>query len=86
METNVAITTLDNPFDPITEFQSWLSYDIQKGYGTCEKLARIVCNLPDSLSDEENNYFVEEAINDLVKEGTYDKDGNFVEYKKVFKN
>lgn len=85
MQEDVAITTEDNPYDPFNEFKSWLTYDIQQGYYTCEKLAAIVHNLPDSLTQEENNYFVNEAINDLIKKGCYNKDGKFVEYKKCFK-
>ena len=86
MQADVAITTVDNPFNPFTEFTSWLSYDIQMGYYTCERLASIVNCLPESLTNEENNYFVELAIDDLIKEGCVDKNGQFVEYKKVFKN
>lgn len=85
MQNDVAITTLDNPFNPFTEFNSWLSYDIQMGYCTCERLASIVHNLPDSLTDEENTYFVNEAIDELIKIGCYSKNGKFTEYKKVFR-
>ena len=86
MNEDVAITTEDNPFDPFKEFDSWLSYDIQMGYCTCERLASIVHNLPDALTNEENNYFVNEAIDELIKAGTYNKSGQFVEYKKVLRN
>lgn len=83
MQKEIAITTEDNPFDPFTEFDSWLSYDIQMGYCTCERLAAIDDSCPRSLSDDENNYFVEEAINELLKRGCINKNGQFVEYKKV---
>lgn len=86
MQEDVAITTVDNPFDPFTEFDSWLSYDIQMGYYTCERLASIVHNLPESLTQEENNWFVNEAIDELIKVGCYSKSGQFVEYKKLFRN
>ena len=79
----VAITTEDNPYDPFTELESWRSYDIQMGYFTCERLASLVHNLPESLSDDENNYFVESAIDELIQSGTYNKSGKFVEYIKV---
>ena len=85
MQDDVAITTIDNPYDPFNEFDSWLSYDMQMGYYTCERLASIVHNLPDSLTDDENNFFVNEAINELLKAGCYNKSGQFVEYKKVFR-
>ena len=85
MVNQIAITTEDNPFDPITEFQSWLSYDIQMGYYTCERLGSLVHNLPDSLSVDENNYFVEQAIDELIKQGCTSKFGVPIEYKKVIK-
>ena len=86
MQEDVAITTEDNPFNPFTEFTSWLSYDIQMGYYTCERLASIVNNLPEALTQEENNYFVNEAIDELIKVGCYNKQGKFIEYKKLFRN
>ena len=86
MNEDVAITTEDNPFDPFLEFTSWLSYDIQQGYCTCERLAAIVHNLPEALTNEENNFFVNEAIDELIAAGTYNKAGHFIEYKKVFRN
>jgi len=79
----VAITTADNPYNPFTELESWRTYDIQMGYFTCERLASLVHNLPDSLSDDENNYFVESAIDELIQDGVYNKFGQFVEYIKV---
>ena len=31
-ETKVALTTVDNPFDPIDNYDEWLHYDEEKGY------------------------------------------------------
>ena len=35
------LTTVDNPFNPFTEFDSWLAYDEQSGYNTNGLLARL---------------------------------------------
>ena len=83
--TQLAITSIDNPYDPFTEFESWVTYDVQMGYFTCERLASIVHNLPDSLTQDENNFFIEKAIDELLKAGCYNKKGEFVEYKKLTK-
>ena len=48
-----ALTTFDNPFDPIDQFDSWFLYDIEKGYNTCERLARFA-NTSDQLTEKEN--------------------------------
>jgi hypothetical protein len=86
MQQDVAITSLDNPYDPFEEFTSWLTYDIQMGYYTCERLASLVIDLPDALTQEENNYFVNEAIDELLKTDCFDKNGKVITYKKVFRN
>lgn len=86
MQEDVTITSLDNPFNPFTDFKSWYAYDIQMGYNTCERLASIVKCVPESLTLEENNYFVEKAIDELIKYGCYDKTGQFVGYKKLFRD
>ena len=28
----VRITTIDNPFNPFTEWDEWFNFDLQKGY------------------------------------------------------
>lgn len=62
----VAITTIDNPFDPIDQFDSWLLFDKQNGYNTCEYLAR-VARTSDQFSDKENDEEVERAIDEIIK-------------------
>lgn len=79
METNVAITTFDNPFNPFTQFNDWFLYDIEKGYGTTEMLARFALT-SDQLSDEENDAEIERAIDEIIK---YDSIGI---YKKVHRS
>ena len=80
----VRITTIDNPFNPFTEWDEWFNFDLQKGYRTCEQLASITF-LSDQLSDSENNETVDAAITQLMKTGAIAKDGSIVEYKKVYR-
>jgi len=37
----IALSTSDNPYNPITDYDSWDAYDRMKGYGTAEYLARV---------------------------------------------
>lgn len=60
------LTTIDNPYDPFEQFTSWRLFDIEKGYFTCEHLARIV-NLTDDLSDKEVNDEIDRAMNEIIK-------------------
>ena len=62
----VAITTFDNPFNPFTQFTEWLLFDKEKGYNTCEYLARIA-KVEDNLSQQEYNRAVEQAIDSIIK-------------------
>lgn len=66
METQVAITTFDNPFDPFKEFESWFMFDVEKGYNTCSYLARIA-DITDSMSEQEANTEVERAIDEIIR-------------------
>lgn len=79
MSNEVALTTIDNPFDPFEQFNDWFEFDIEKGYYTCSRLARLA-DLSDDLSEVERNNEIERAIDELIK---YD----FLDiYKKVKRN
>lgn len=79
MKGDCMLTTFDNPFDPFTQFDSWFQFDIEKGYYSCSRLARIA-KLSDDLSDKEVDDEVERAIDEIIK---YD----FMNiYKKVRRN
>lgn len=60
------LTTIDNPYNPFTQFDSWFLYDTEKGYNTCGYLARIA-KTSDTLSEEENNAQVQKAIDEIIK-------------------
>lgn len=72
------LTTFDNPFDPFTQFDSWFAFDVEKGYYSCSRLARIA-KLSDDLSEKEADEEIERAIDEIIQ---YD----FLNiYKKVYK-
>ena len=69
------LTTFDNPHDPFKEFASWKKFDEEKGYFTCEYLARIVKS-SDELSETDEALSIEEAIDEIITEnilGMYKK-------------
>lgn len=62
----VRITTIDNPFDPFDNSENWLMFDIEKGYYTNNKIARLV-NLTDDMTDKEELEEIERAIDRLIE-------------------
>jgi len=65
-----ALTTIDNPYNPFTQFDEWLSFDTQRGYNTCGYLARIAKTSHD-LSEEDQALAILIAIDEIVKENVY---------------
>ena len=63
------LTTFDNPYDPFDEFTLWLMFDKEKGYNSCEHLARIVQPLlSEDLSDKEIDVITNAAIDAIIKD------------------
>ena len=65
-DTQVALTTSDNPYNPFRQFTNWFLFDVEKGYNSCAYLGRIA-RTSDQLSDEENHREIERAIDEIIK-------------------
>ena len=61
---NHMLTTIDNPYNPFTNFDDWFQFDEQKGYHTCSYLARIA-KTSNEFSDEDDAE-IEAAIDEIV--------------------
>lgn len=61
----IALTTVDNPFDPFKQFDEWFEYDFEKGYCSCSYLERIA-KTSNELSDADYDAEVEAAIDEIV--------------------
>jgi hypothetical protein len=66
MSNEFALTTIDNPYNPFDDFTLWLLFDKEKGYNTCEYLARTV-NLSSDLSEKEMEDEIERAMDEIIK-------------------
>lgn len=60
------LTTIDNPFDPFTQFDEWFAFDESKGYHSCSYLARIT-KTSDELSEADEEKAIELAIDEIVR-------------------
>ena len=60
------LTTIDNPFNPFEDFTSWRLFDLEKGYNSCERLARIA-ELSDDLPQKEIDEEIERAIDEIIR-------------------
>lgn len=66
MASECMLTTIDNPFDPFEQFTSWLMFDKEKGYDSCERLARIA-KFSDDMTEKEAEEENERAIDEIIK-------------------
>ena len=57
----IMLTTIDNPYNPFTQWDEWLKFDRDQGYYTNEYLASTVPD-DDSLSFDQTLQAFEEAM------------------------
>ena len=60
------LTTVDNPYDPFTQFDSWFAFDEQNGYHSCGLLSRII-DSSFEISEETEEMVTDEAMNEIVR-------------------
>ena len=65
-EAEFMLTTVDNPYDPFTQFENWLAFDEQNGYNTNGLLARLALT-SNELSDKENEMIISHAVDDILE-------------------
>ena len=65
-KTAVFLTTIDNPFNPNTQWDDWLRYDEDHGYYTTSYLARIA-KTSDELSSTDYLDAVEQAVDEICE-------------------
>ena len=60
------LSTIDNPFNPFENFDSWFLFDVEKGYNSCAYLARIT-KMSDEFTEDEEAEEIERAIDEIIK-------------------
>lgn len=62
----VTLTTVDNPYNPFTQYDEWNAFDVRKGYYTNSYLARISRTSPD-LPPADYEQAIEDAVDEAIK-------------------
>lgn len=65
--TESMVTTVDNPWDPFTQFREWYQYDVSSGYNTSALLARLVVT-SNELSVAYRRAIINDAVDEIVRE------------------
>lgn len=60
-----ALTTIDNPYDPIEQLDKWYVWDMVKGHNSCAYLDRIA-HTSDAMSEEEQTAEINRAIDEII--------------------
>ena len=61
------VTTVDNPFDPFTQFDDWYAYDERSGYHTTAYLARVLTTSHE-LSEADQSLAYDLAAKEIVEQ------------------
>ena len=67
MATEYMLTTNDNPYNPFTDFIRWNEFDVEMGYNTCCRLARL-SETPESVTDLEEKESINQAIDQIIED------------------
>lgn len=62
------LTTKDNPFNPIEQFDEWFQYDESKGYHSCNVLASHLMDSNGQMPIEDDANDVNETIDEIILE------------------
>lgn len=70
MEDDILLTTLDNPFNPFTDWNAWYTYDTARGHNTCNLIGRHA-----NPSEEVDDESAEQAMREIV---LHDPTNNYI--------
>lgn len=68
-EQHAMLSTIDNPWNPFTNWAEWFAFDVSHGYHCCNVLA-MFSRTSDSLSDADNSLEISNTIDEIIKHDT----------------
>lgn len=75
-EKDYMLTTVDNPYNPFTQWDLWYNFDTQTGYDSCSYLDR-VSTTSEGFTEAETDRELNRAIDWIVKNDPFNR------YRKV---
>ena len=66
-QTEYMLTTVDNPFDPFTQWDEWFAYDYKMGYDTPAFLARVAW-VSEDQSEPDQAVALDQAMDYIIQE------------------
>lgn len=74
-ESDVMLTTYNNPYDPFTNWDEWYTFDIKNGTDCCGYLSRIASEIlsNDSKLNNTNEAFIDDESMDEIIDQAMDK-------------
>ena len=60
------LTTVDNPYHPVDDFEKWLAFDEEHGYYTNQRVAKVQ-QTSRYLTDAENQRIINGIIDDFIR-------------------
>lgn len=82
MARSIALSTSDNPYNPITDYDNWERFDMEHKYYTNDYLDR-VCHTTRNFGDELYLQDIEHVIDEAVKFNLISCQAEGVSYVKV---
>ena len=61
------LTTVDNPFNPFTQYDEWYAYDTMMGYNTLAFLDRVAV-VSSEISEADQQLAIQLSIEEIVEE------------------
>lgn len=69
-----ALSTADNPYHPVKQFDEWYAWDTASGYHTLSYLARVVMSSP-NLPQPDRDLAIEQGIDEIME---HNLTGNYI--------
>lgn len=61
------LTTIDNPYDPRTQYDQWMEWDQDHGYFTSEYFSRVLEEVTGTAEDDVNDEIIDAVIDEIIE-------------------